>query len=69
MNTAIAPLAAIKVASAGPEISYVINEPTGPWQVVVSPDNDYQVLWIEGYGVDLELPLLSEEIPCRASSG
>jgi len=45
-------------------IPYVLNEPTDSWQVVVVPDDTNQMIHIQGFGQDLETPLIEQEVPC-----
>jgi hypothetical protein len=45
-------------------ISYVLNEPTDRWQIVLVPDDEQQVIHVRGYGPDLETPILEQEFPC-----
>jgi len=45
-------------------IPYVLNEPTGKWQVVVIGDETAQKVILKGYGYDLTQPLIVNEILC-----
>ena len=45
-------------------IPYILNKPTTNWQVVIIPDEDNSLIKVEGYGSNLEEPLLAKEIPC-----
>jgi len=41
---------------------YVIGKPTGPWQVVLLPDEAHKLVRVEGYGADVERPLIVRQI-------
>lgn len=45
-------------------IPYSLNQPTTNWQVVIIPDEANSLIKVEGYGSNLEEPLLAKEIPC-----
>lgn len=46
-------------------IPHLFNEkPTQSWSIVVRPDETKQVVVVEGYGTDLEEPVLMKELPC-----
>lgn len=46
------------------EIPYVLNQPTGPWQIVLVPDDKQQTIHVKAYGEDLETPLIEKSFPC-----
>ena len=45
-------------------IPYTLNKATDKWQVVIIPDEDNSTIQVEGYGTNLEEPLLVKSIPC-----
>ena len=48
----------------GPDITYVVNAPTGPWQVVLVPLDATREVRIDGYATDEHTPVLSRTVPC-----
>jgi hypothetical protein len=62
MASASAPLPG-EQPTGGPGVEYVIDRPTGAWQVAVRVDAEGN-LAIDGYGADLERPLFSRRVPC-----
>lgn len=47
-----------------PSVTYVLDRPQGAWQVAVRLEAEGPTLVIEGYGPDLEVPLLRRRVPC-----
>lgn len=45
-------------------IPFTLNKATDKWQVVIIPDEENSTIEIEGYGSNLEEPLLVKSIPC-----
>jgi hypothetical protein len=45
-------------------IPYVLNQPTEAWQVVLVPDDTQQTIYVQGFGNDLETPLIEKDLPC-----
>ena len=57
MNSASAP--------APPDgITYVLGRPRQPWQVAVRPDSAANLIAIEGYGAEVDRPVVSERVSC-----
>ena len=48
-----------------PRSLYVLGKPTTAWQVAVIPDEQRQLVRVEGYGSDLEHPLIVKELALR----
>ena len=47
-------------------IEFVKDPPTNPWQIVLIPDEKNSMVRIEGYGNDLEAPLISKRVKIPA---
>ena len=45
-------------------IPFTLNQPTEKWQVVIIPEEDKSIIRVEGYGDNLEKPLLIKKLPC-----
>ncbi len=45
-------------------IPYTLNKATDKWQVVIIPDEENSTIKVEGYGSNLDEPLLVKTIPC-----
>ena len=45
-------------------IPYTLNKATDKWQVVIIPDEEKSTITVEGYGTNLDEPLLVKTIPC-----
>ena len=45
-----------------PPTTYILHKPTGPWQVVLVPDDATGTIRVEGYGQDLSEPLIVKEL-------
>jgi hypothetical protein len=45
-----------------PRTKYVLGQPSGPWQVVLVADEPHQRVRVEGYGNDLEHPMMVKEL-------
>ncbi|MEO0533306.1 MAG: hypothetical protein AAF215_05515 [Cyanobacteria bacterium P01_A01_bin.123] len=45
-------------------VEYVLHQPNAPWQVVLVPLDDQNLVRIEAYGEDLSVPLIQKEFPC-----
>lgn len=48
----------------GPVVSYALERPATPWQVVVIADPANKRLRFEGYGPDPAKPLITDQAPC-----
>lgn len=46
-------------------VPYVLGRPTGPWQIVVVPNDDRNVVRVELYGNDLNTPMKTAEFSAR----
>ncbi len=45
-------------------ISYILNQPTEAWQIVLIPDDPQQTIYVKAYGKDLETPVIEKDLPC-----
>ena len=44
-------------------VPYVLNMPTGPWQVALVADEAQRTIRIDAYGADLDEPIIRKNIP------
>lgn len=45
-------------------VSYALDAPTQPWQVVLIPDDEHQMIHLAAYSTDLHTPVLQKDLPC-----
>ncbi len=69
--SALSPEEAKEFAPSGvgllPATTYVLGKPSGPWQVVLVADERRKLIRVEGYGADLETPLITKELSMPSS--
>lgn len=46
-------------------VPYVMGRPSGPWQIVLVPDDSRRVVRVALYGTDLNAPLKTTELAAR----